>query len=295
MISKQQKIQAVEEAKKKAKQYPIVAVASIASLPSRHFNSIKKKIRGQAEIVFTRHTLLKKALGEARPDAKELENYLGNGGVLVFSALPAFKLYKLFKQNKSKALAKAGQLAPYDIIVPAGETNLAPGPVLTELKQAKIDAKIQGTKVVIAKDTVVAKKGEAISEQVAKILGKLAIEPMESGIEVQAVLDNGLLYKSDVLNIDEAGMLAQLQQAHTQAVNLAVFAGIVNSTTVKLLIGKAARQATALEQLVESKQNAPAQEAAEAKAPETQPAQDAAAPATETAEAAQAPQEPAPQ
>ena len=286
MVSKQHKIKAVEEAKKKAKQYPIVAVASIASLPSRHFNAIKKKTRAQAEIVFARHTLLKKALDESRPETKELEQYLGNGGVLVFSNLPAFKLYKLFKQNKSKALAKAGQIAPYDIVIQAGETSLAPGPVLTELKQAKIDARIQGTKVVIAKDTTVAKKGEAISEQVAKILAKLAIEPMESGIEVQAVWDNGLLYKADVLNIDEAGMLMQLQQAHGQAVNLAVFAGIVNQTTVKLLIAKAARQATAIEQLVESKKAAPAEPA---QATDAQPAQEA------PAEAAQPSQEQAPQ
>lgn len=278
MISKQQKQALVEEIKKDSKKHPIVAVASVASLPSRSFNSIKKKTRGQVEIVFARHTLLKRALEEARPEAKELSGFLANGGVLVFSSLPAFKLYKLFKQNKSKALAKPGQIAPSDIVIPAGETNLAPGPVLTELKQAKIDARIQGTKVVIGKDATVAKKGEPISEQAAKILAKLGVEPVEIGIEVQAVWDNGLLYKGDVLNVDEQAFVDSLKNAHAQAINLAVFAGIMNETTAQIIIAKAAREANALQKLVESKSAAPAQESAPAAEAQPAPA-DAAAPA----------------
>ena len=253
----------MQELKAESKAYPVVAVASIASLPSRNFGAVKKKIRGQADIVFARHTLLKMALEEARPETKELLSFLGNGGVLVFTKLPAFKLYKLFKQNKSKAAAKPGQIAPYDIIVPAGETSLAPGPVLTELKQAKIDARIQGTKVVIVKDTVVAKKGDAISDQAAKILSKLGVTPMENGIDVKAVWENGLLYKQDVLDVDEFALVESLKQAHASAVNLAVFAGIMNGTTAQIIIAKAARQANALQKLVDSKQ-APAEKPAEA-------------------------------
>ncbi len=281
MISKQEKKKLVQELKTESKAYPVVAVASIASLPSRNFGTIKKKIRGQADIVFARHTLLKMALEEARPETKELLSYLGNGGVLVFTKLPAFKLYKLFKQNKSKAAAKPGQIAPYDIIVPAGETSLAPGPVLTELKQAKIDARIQGTKVVIAKDAVVAKKGDPISEQAAKILSKLGVTPMENGIDVKAVWENGLLYKQDVLDVDEVAFVESLKQAHASAVNLAVFAGIMNETTAQIIIAKAARQANALQKLVDSKQTPkPAETANAAEAPAAeaqQPQADAAA------------------
>lgn len=272
MISKQEKQNVVAGVQKEAKAYPIVGVASIASLPARSFNSIKKKTRGQVEVVFARHTLLKRALEAARPEAKELSGYLANGGVLVFSKLPAFKLYKLFKQNQSKALAKPGQIAPADIMIPAGETNLAPGPVLTELKLAKIDARIQGTKVVITKDTVVAKKGEPISEQAAKILAKLGIEPVEIGIEVQAVWDNGLLYKKDVLNVDENAFLESLKSAHAQAVNLAVFAGIMNGTTAQIIIAKAARQANALQKLVVSKSTPSAAAQPSAEAPAAEPA-----------------------
>lgn len=272
MISRQGKQKLVEKLKADLKTHPVIAVASVSSLSARHFNAIKKKTRGQAEIVFARHTLLVRALEEAKPECKELAEFLGNGGILVLSSLPAFKLFKLFKQNKSKALAKPGQIAPFDIVIPAGETNLAPGPVLTELKQAKIDAKIQGTKVVIAKDALVAKKGDAISDSASKILSKLAIMPMENGIDVKAVWDGGLLYKKEVLDVDEAGMLESLKNAHVQAVNLAVFAGIMNDTTVKLVIAKAVRQAGALQKLVESKQPAKETEKEKEKSAESAPA-----------------------
>ncbi|MEM4254786.1 MAG: 50S ribosomal protein L10 [Candidatus Norongarragalinales archaeon] len=275
MVSKQEKHGIVLKVKEESKRHSVIAVASIDSLPSRNYSAIKKKLRGQADIVFARHTLLKMALEEGKPEAKELLSFLGNGGVLVFTSLPAFKLYKLFKQNKSKSAAKPGQVAPYDIIIPAGETNLAPGPVLTELKQAKIDAKIQGTKVVIAKDAVVAKKGDVISDQAAKILVKLGVQPMEIGIDVKAVWDNGLLYTQDVLDVDEVAFTESLKQAHAQAINLAVFAGIMNEATAQIIIAKAAREANALQKLVGSKSAAPAP----AETPATQESQATAEPA----------------
>ncbi|HLC38268.1 MAG TPA: 50S ribosomal protein L10 [Candidatus Norongarragalinales archaeon] len=257
MISKQKKISFLEKAKKELKAYPTVAIASNASLPSKQYNLVMKKTRGQVEFLFGRHTLLTRALEESRPETKPLLEYLGNGGVLVLSSLPAFKLFRLFKQNKSKTAAKPGAKAPFDIVVPAGDTNLAPGPVLTELKQAKIEAKIQGPKVVIAKDALVAKKGEVIVDAVAKILSKLGIEPMDAGVEVKAVWDDGLVYKAEVLDVDEAALVARLQQAHSQAVNLAVFAGVLNETTVPLVIAKAVREAMAIQKIVDSKSAAP--------------------------------------
>lgn len=253
MVTKQQKKDAVSKIKADLKKYPVVAIASNASLPSRQYNLIMKKTRGHAKFDISRHTLLIKALEEGKPEAKALIGYLGNGGLILLSDLPAFKLFQLFKQNKSKAPAKPGAIAPNDIVIPAGETNLAPGPVLTELKMAKIEAKIQGPKVVIARDALVAKKGEPISEPVAKILSKLGIEPFEIGLDIKAVWDNGTLYPGDLLDIDTEAFKMQLVQGYQAAVNLGVFAGIHNSVTTPLMVQKAAREANALSKIVAGK------------------------------------------
>lgn len=272
MLNKDRKVKIVADLQKQIESHPIVAVASIKSLPSKQYGSIKKKTRGKVSVAFARLSLIRRAIEQSKRAAelKPIQDALQDGCVLMFSDLDAFKLYKLFKQNKSKTGAKPGAIAPSDLVVPAGETNLAPGPVLTELKQAGIQAKIQGPKVVITKDAIVTKKGQAVSDSAAKILAKLGVEPFEVGILVQRVYDNGTLYEGDVLNIDEEATLQQLLQAHQQAVNLAVAAEIYNDVSTPLILQKAEREALALQKTVESKTpaaTAPAQGAAAPSAP----------------------------
>ncbi len=253
VLSKQEKAEAVGRMKKELKQYPVVAVASLQNLPAKHFNSIKKKLRGKAVVQMTRSTLLARAIDEGRPELKQLEQNFSGSTALVLTSMGAFQLFKTLKQNKSKTAAKPGQAAPADLVIPAGETNLAPGPVLTELKQAGIQAKIQGPKIVITSDAVVAKKGEPVSDAAAKILAKLGIEPMEIGLKLTAVWEKQVIYPPEILDIDDAAYVSQIQLAHQQAVNLGVFAEIFNSVTTPLIIGKAARAANAVKAVVDSK------------------------------------------
>ncbi|MEK6953497.1 MAG: 50S ribosomal protein L10 [Candidatus Micrarchaeota archaeon] len=253
VLSKAGKQRVVEQLKKKLRESKVVAIASVQNLPTRHYNQIRKKIRGSAETFLTRETLVRRAIEEARPDLKELEKYLEGSCAIVFSSVSAFKLAKLLRESKSKTIAKAGQIAPNDIVIPAGETNLPPGPVLTELKQAKIEAKIQGPKVVISKDALVARKGEPISEAVAKILSKLSIEPMDVGLKMAAAFEDGLIYKADVLDLDDKFWLDSLVLGRHQAINLAVFAEIYNKHSMPLLLEKAARQAIAINAMIGAK------------------------------------------
>lgn len=254
-LTKQKKQETVANLVKDLNEHNVIAIASSEGLPSRQYNLVKKKTRGKAKFDVARITLIKRAIeaSDKKEQLKPLEQHLGNASVLVVSRLDAFKLFKLFKQSKSKTGAKPGAIAPSDIVIPAGETNLAPGPVLTELKQAKIDARIQGPKVVIAKDATVARKGEAITEPVAKILNKLGIEPFEVGMSVKVVFDNGTLYAGETLDVDEEAIKSNLALAYQQALNLAVFAEIYNKDSTPAIIAKASREANALQKLVSEK------------------------------------------
>lgn len=255
MLNKDRKIKIVAELQKQLESYPVVAVASIKSLPSKQYGAIKKKTRGSVSVAFARLSLIRRAIQGSKRAAelKPIEEAMGDGCVLLFSELDAFSLYKLFKQNKSKTGAKPGAIAPSDLVVPAGETNLAPGPVLTELKQAGVQAKIQGPKVVITKDAVVTKKGQVVSDSAAKILAKLGVEPFEVGLLVQRVYDHGTMYEGDSLNIDEEGTLARLLQAHQEALNVAVFAEVFNDVSTPIILQKAQREALALQRAVDAK------------------------------------------
>ncbi len=256
MLSKQQKHEVVAELKKELTAYPVIGIASLQNLPGRQFMAIKSKISGDVKLVVTRSTLIRRAIEEGKPQAKELEQYTQGTTAVVFSKLPPFKLAKILRQNKSKAAAKPGMIAEQDLVIPAGETNLAPGPVLTELKAAKIDARIQGTKVIIGKDCTLVKKGEAVSETASKILAKLGMEPFEIGLKASALWENGVLYKPEVLDVDDSFYLEQVKLAASQALNLAVFAEIYNEQSAPAILAKAVREANAIKTLVESKQPA---------------------------------------
>ncbi|MFA4946800.1 MAG: 50S ribosomal protein L10 [Candidatus Micrarchaeia archaeon] len=251
-LSKQKKAELVARIAGDLKKYKVIGVASIAGLPARNYSKIKKKVSDRVLVDSTRLTIMGRAIeASGRPELKELEKYFGNATVLVCTDLNAFALHKLFKQNKSKTLAKAGQITPVDIVIPAGETNLPPGPALTDLKNAKINARIQGPKIFIANDSTVAKAGEAITPAVAGALGKLGIEPFEIGFLVKAVWENGVLYPGDVLDIDDDAFRARLGAAHVGAVNLCVYAEIYNEVSSPLIVTKACREANALKRLLE--------------------------------------------
>ncbi|MGB9577024.1 MAG: 50S ribosomal protein L10, partial [Candidatus Norongarragalinales archaeon] len=272
MITRQEKQEFVEKVKADLKKYKVAAIVSIKGLKSSQYNAIKKKIRGDAVIEVGRKTLLTRALNEARPELKELEGFMSEAELLLLTDLPAFKIFKLLKQNKSKTFAKAGQTANNDIIVPAGETNLAPGPVLTELKQAKIDAKIQGPKIVINKDCVVARKGEVISPAVASVLSKLDIKPFEVGIEVKAVWENGVIFTPDILDVDEEWYRSAIARAHNESVAVALAAQYFTPQAMPAAITKAELQAKAIAAHVKAEDNEKKVEAQpEAQAPPTAP------------------------
>ncbi len=233
------KYKEVEELKELLKKYPVVGIASIENLPAAQFQEIRAKMKGHALIRVTRKRLLRRAIEEARPELKDIENYMDGSIAIVFSDMNAFKLYNTLKKMKSKAPIKAGQIAPQDIIVPAGDTGLPPGPALGDLKAAGINARIEGSTIKVVKDSVVAKEGEVVSQAVAAALNKLGIKPLDIFLRVKAVYEDGTIFTPDVLDISEEETLAKIQTAYQRAFNLAVNSAYPTSETIEALVSKA--------------------------------------------------------
>ena len=238
------KITEVKELEKFIDQKKVVGIVDMESLPSKQLQEIRKKLRGKADIKVSKSILIKLAIDNLkRADLKKLEEYMeGPTGIIVSDEDP-FLLYKFLKKNRSKALAKAGMIAPMDIVVPAGDTDMPAGPVLSELKMAKIDVKLDKGKIVIASDSHVAKKGETITPQLAGALAKLGITPVEIGLKITAILEKDIIYKPDVLDIDEEKFMADLVGAYRNALNLSVNAGYPNRDSIRIMIQMAYRNA----------------------------------------------------
>ena len=274
--SREIKKEIVKELVEKLSSAKVIAVIDLFNLPAALLHSVRKQLRNDGDIIIRKTSLLKRALKEAKKD--KLVDYIKGQKALLVSSVEPFQLYKRICSNPLKIYAKAGQVAPYDIIVPAGETMLPPGPALSELKQAKIDARIAGGKIVIGKDSVVAKQGEKIPEIVAKALQKLDIKPFELNVNVPVILEADIVYTKDVLHIDEKKFMSDLARAalnsyslsleiayptreniselfiraYRNARVLAIEREIITPETVDELLRKASRSATILNSKVET-------------------------------------------
>ncbi|MFH0817023.1 MAG: 50S ribosomal protein L10 [Candidatus Micrarchaeota archaeon] len=237
-----QKSDAVEKLAKQIKSAKVIAVIDLKELPSRQYQKIKKALEGKAEFAVAKNSIIQRAFEKAKVGKELVKEMKGPTG-LIMTEMNPFELYKVIKRNSGKAAAKPGQIAPFDIVVPAGETNIPPGPGLSELKLGKIDARIAGGKVVIGKDSTVAKKGEKITGPVAKALSKLDITPFEVRMRVPVVLESGMLYSESVLDINEVKFMSDLWGAAGAAFGLSVSIAYVTPSNIRVLLGKAHRDA----------------------------------------------------
>ena len=227
--------------------YSVVGVLDISELPALQFQQIRQKLRGEAEIVVSKNTLMLLALQRVaeEKDSKlsELVGFLHGQSALVFSKMNPFRLSKFLRDNKISAPAKPGSKSPKDIVIPAGETDFAPGPVVGELQRVGIKARIQAGKVVILEDCPILKRGDVISKEISDALAKFGIMPLELGLKMRAAYEAGIVFTGEALEIDEARVFMQFQEASISALNLALNVNYPTSVTISLMIVKASAAA----------------------------------------------------
>ncbi|MBW3020279.1 50S ribosomal protein L10 [Candidatus Woesearchaeota archaeon] len=250
MVSgKNAKLEEVKKLKELMSASPIIGIVNMQNLPMAQLQRMRKKLKDDLTIYMSKKRLIKLALEDLKAEKKgldKLEGFLKGMPALMLTKENPFRLYALLQKNKSKAAAKAGQIAPSDIKVSAGPTPFAPGPIISELGSFGLKTKVNAGKIEIIADKVVVKEGEAISGELASLLMRLGIEPMEIGLDLIGVYEDGSVFGKDVLAIDESEYFNNFVQAETWAFNLAVEAGILNSKTTELLVQKAYRNTRAV-------------------------------------------------
>jgi large subunit ribosomal protein L10 len=254
------KKETVEKVTKLLKEYPVTALVDVESLPAPQFQAMREKLRGDVIIFMTKKRLIKISFQNAKADKKDIEklgDYFRGMPALICTKMSPFKLFSQLKKSKSSAPAKAGQTAPNDITIPAGPTGFSPGPVIGELGALGVKSKVDGGKISILQDTVVCKEGQEISAKLASMLTRLNINPMEVGLAITAVYEDGVIYTKDVLDVDEDKYREDFASAASWAFNLAVDIAYPTADTMITLLGKAQREAytLGLEAAIVSKDN----------------------------------------
>lgn len=230
------------------KKYNIIGIINLQNLPSSQYQAMRRQLRGKVELFMTKRRLMNIALEQVK-DVKGIElvkQSLQGMPALLFTKENPFSIYKTIKKNKSPAGAKAGQVSPRDVVIPAGPTPFAPGPVIGELSQLGIKAGVQEGKIVVKEDKLAVKEGEVFTAPMASMLTRLGIYPMEIGLDLTAVFEKGILYPKSVLDVDEKEFEKKLVTAVQHATNLAVETAYPAKQTINLMLQKAFRNAKEL-------------------------------------------------
>ncbi len=236
----------VREIKEQAAKYKLVGLVDMYGIPASQVQQIRRNLRGTATIRMTRNTLIRNAFSEMGGKYAGIPGYISGHSALIYTNENPFRLNAALKKTKTKMAAKAGEIAPEDIVVEKGPTSFKPGPIVGELQQAGIPAAIEAGKVKIRETRTVVKKGAVIGPKIADVLSKLDIKPMDVGLVLQVAYYEGDLFEPSVLSIDEEAISAQFTLAAQQAFNLSVNAVIVTTETAAPIIGKAVREARGL-------------------------------------------------
>jgi large subunit ribosomal protein L10 len=228
--------------------YDVIALSKMSKVRATQLMTIRKKFRNEIKIRVIKNRVAQRAFEKLNnlPGLDSLSKELEGQCALLFTHISPFKLNLIFDKNKVFLPAKGGDIATKDIIIPAGNTGISPGPVLSEFKEANVSTKIDQGTIWVGKDTVVVRSGSIISQKLASLMSKLNIKPIEAGISVSLAIADGLVLKENDLKINLAEYREELTRTFHEAVSLAIETSYPTVETITRLLVRAYQNATAL-------------------------------------------------
>jgi large subunit ribosomal protein L10 len=243
----QKKAQMYQQLQELPNKYKVVALVRMEKVRSSQLLPLRKKFKGEVEIVSVKDKVAQKSLSTLKiPGIEKLAEKLVGQCVLMFTNMSPIKLNILLGKNKIMMAARGGDKASIDVVIKAGNTGITPGPILTDFKEAGVSTKIDQGTVWITKDSVAAKKGDTISGKLATLLSKLDVKAVEAGIVLNSALEDKVVYNQEELTVDVEAYRTAFAQAHQEALSLSIEIGYVTKENVNMILGKAAQQARSL-------------------------------------------------
>jgi large subunit ribosomal protein LP0 len=207
-------------------EYPKCFIVGADNVGSRQMQQIRMSLRGLAVVLMGKNTMMRKAIRGHLENNAALEKILphikGNVG-FVFTKGDLNEVRDKLTESKVRAPARAGAIAPCEVIIPAQNTGL--GPEKTSFFQAlSIPTKISKGTIEIINDVPILKPGDKVGASEATLLNMLNISPFSYGLIIEQVYDSGSIFSPNILDIKPEDLRAKFQQgvANLAAVSLAI-------------------------------------------------------------------------
>jgi large subunit ribosomal protein LP0 len=193
--------------------YNKILLVGVDNVGSLQMQRIRQGLRGKGIVMMGKNTMMRKVIRGYLPNNPALEALLpyvwGNVG-FVFTNGDLADIRKVIQEQRVMAPAKAGTIAPNDVIVPPGNTGLEP--TQTGFLQAlNIPSKISKGQIEIVNEVHLIKKGQKVGSSEATLLAKLDIKPFSYGMSITTVYDEGTVFEASLLDMTEDQVVAKFQ------------------------------------------------------------------------------------
>lgn len=223
-------------------------LTDISGVPAPALHDMRRKLMERGTVVTViKNKVFLKALAMSRRRALDvLASKLTGQNAAIFTNENPFLLILFLRRYKMTRQARPGDIATSDIVVPAGNTGIAPGPAMSLFGKLKIPTRVTEGTIWVTSDTVVAKRGEVVTPELAELLGKLNIKPIEIAISIKVVGIDGRVVKPGEIELEPEYYSKLLVDAQIKAVNLALNAQLPMPEVAPLLVARASAEAEAL-------------------------------------------------
>ncbi|KAJ2553641.1 ribosomal protein P0 (A0) (L10E), partial [Coemansia sp. RSA 1933] len=204
--------------------YKSIFIVNVDNVSSQQMHMIRRSLRGQAEVLMGKNTMVRRALRLLIPQNPQLESLTpfvrGNVG-FVFTNDTLTEVREKIISNRVAAPARAGAIAPVEVIIGATNTGIEPGK--TSFFQALgIPTKIARGTIEITADVQLVKVGDKVGASEATLLNMLNISPFTYGLSVVQIYDSGSTFSSEVLDITDDDLVERLMEGITSIASISL-------------------------------------------------------------------------
>lgn len=208
-------------------EYPRCFMVGVDNVGSKQMQKIRIALRGHAEVLMGKNTMMRKAIRGHLENNPALEKLLphirGNVG-FVFTKGDLTEIRQIIMDNKVAAPAKAGAIAPIPVMIAPQNTGM--GPEKTSFFQAlNIPTKISKGTIEILNEVKLLAPGDKVGASEATLLNMLNVSPFTYGLIIEQVYDSGTVFEPSILDITDDDLRKRFME------------GVVNLACVSLAIG----------------------------------------------------------
>jgi len=215
-------------------EYPKCFIVGADNVGSKQMQQIRISLRDHAVILMGKNTMIRKAIRghvESNPALEKILNHVRGNVGFVFTKEDLNDIREKLVENKVRAPARAGAIAPCPVVIPAQNTGL--GPEKTSFFQAlSIPTKISKGTIEIINDVNILKEGDRVGPSESTLLNLLNISPFSYGLMVQQVYDSGTIFAPGILDIKPEDLRARFAEGVTRLASVCLAVGYPTMASV---------------------------------------------------------------